>query len=144
MSITSKASDIASRNRRRVGKALANVRQRGREVPGPSPNPATNLLIADIAVRGAGVVFRHAIERMLLRARFKPEEAKEIVEGRTLGRSIITFAAARVATRSVPGFLAVTGGLAAKAIVDRGLSRAKSRRAGDKTLRRRARGQRDA
>jgi hypothetical protein len=44
----------------------------------------------------------------------------------------------------VPGFLAVTGGLAAKAIVDRGLSRAKSRRAGDKTLRRKARPRRDA
>ena len=139
MSITSKAGDIARKNRRRAGKALAKAHQQGREVPGPSPNPATNLLIADIAVRGAGIVFRHAVERVLLRARFRPEEAQEIVEGRTLGRSMITFAAARVATRSVPGFLAVTGGLAAKAIVDRGLSNAKSRRAGDKTLRRKGR-----
>jgi hypothetical protein len=140
-SITSKARKLARRNGRRVGNVLAGVR---RELPGPSPNPATNLLIADIAVRGAGIVFRHAVERMLLRARFKPEEAQEIVEGRTLGRSMVTFAAARVATRSVPGFLAVTGGLAAKAIVDRSLSRTKSRRTGDKTLRRKARRARDA
>jgi hypothetical protein len=144
MSITSKAKDLARRNRRRAGKVLASARQQGREVSGPSPNAATNLLIADIAVRGAGIVFRHAAERVLLRARFKPEEAKEIVEGRTLGRSIITFAVARVATRSVPGFLAVTGGLAVKAIVDRSLSRAKSRNAGDKTLRRKARRARGA
>lgn len=139
MSITSKASEIARANRRRARKALAKAREEGRDVPGPSPNAATNLLIADIAVRGAGIVFRHAVERVLLSARFKPEEAKEIVEGRTLGRSLITFSAARIATRSVPGFLAVTGGLAAKAIVDRGISRAKARRAGDKTLARKAR-----
>lgn len=124
--------------RPRVGKALAKAHEDGRQVPGPSPNPATNLLIADVVVRGAGIVFRHAVERALLRARFLPEEAKEIVEGRTLGRSLVTHTAARVATRSVPGFLAVAGGLAAKAIVDRAVGSAKSRRAGDKRLRRTA------
>jgi hypothetical protein len=139
-----KASKLARKSRRRADKVLARAHKDGREVPGPSTNPATNLLIADIAVRGAGIVFRHTVERVLLRARFKPEEAQEIVEGRTLGRSMITFAAARMATRSVPGFLAVTGGLAAKAIVDRSLNRAKSRRAGDKTLRRKARRGHDA
>jgi len=90
-------------------------------------------------VRGAGILFRHGVERLLLRVRFKPEEALEIVEGRTFGRSLITFTAARMATRSIPGFLVVTGGLAAKAIFDRSLDHAKSRRAGDKTLRRQAR-----
>jgi hypothetical protein len=130
--------ETARNARRRVSKALTEAREGGREVPGPSPNPATNLLIADVVVRSAGIVFRHAVERALLRARLKPEEAKEIVEGRTLGRSLITHAAARVATRSVPGFLAVAGGLAAKAVVDRGLGRAKSRRAGDKRLARKA------
>ena len=98
MSITRKASKLPRKARRRVGKALAAAREDGRDVPGPSPNPATNLLIADVVVRSAGIVFRHAIERALLRARFRPEEAKEIVEGRTLGRSLITHAAARIAT----------------------------------------------
>lgn len=144
MSITNKVRDLASKSRRGAVNALAGERKGVREVPGPSPNPATNLLIADIAVRSAGIVFRHAVERVLLRARFKPEEAQEIVEGRTFGRSMITFAAARMATRSVPGLLAVTGGLAAKAIVDRSLDHAKSRRAGDKTLRRKARRTRGA
>jgi hypothetical protein len=144
VAIASKAGAIARSGKRRVGKALAKAHEGVREVPGPSPNPATNLLIADIAVRSAGIVFRHAVERALLRARFKPEEAKEIVEGRTLGRSLITHTAARVAMRSVPGFLAVAGGLAAKAVVDRSLGRAKARRAGDKTLARKARTARDA
>lgn len=130
----------AARKPRRLltGKTLAKAREDGREIPGPSPNPATNLLIADVAVRGAGIVFRHAVERALLRARFRPEEAREIVEGRTLGRSLVTHAAARMATRSVPGFLAVAGGLAAKAIVDRAVGKVKSRRAGDKRLARKA------
>jgi hypothetical protein len=66
------------------------------------------------------------------------------VEGRTLARSLITHAAARIATRSVPGFLAVAGGLAAKAVVDRGLGGAKARRTGDKQLKRKARRARDA
>ena len=144
MSILSKAKNVASKARLRAENAVAPKRTEVREEPGPSPNAATNLLIADIAVRGAGIVFRHAVERVLLSARFRPEEAQEIVDGRTLGRSVVAFAAARMATRSVPGFLAVTGGLAAKAIVDRSLDHAKSRRAGDKTLRRRARRARKA
>lgn len=139
MSISSKASKVTRANQRRASKALAKAQQDGRVVPGPSPNAATNLLIADIAVRGAAVVFRHAVERVLLSARFRPEEAKEIVQGRTFARSLITTATARVATRSVPGFLAVAGGLAAKAIFDRGMSHAKARRAGDKALRKQAR-----
>jgi hypothetical protein len=144
MAIASKAGEIARSGTRRVGEALAKAREGTQHVPGPSPNPATNLLIADVAVRGAGIVFRHAVERMLLRARFDPEEAKEIVEGRTLGRSLITHAAARVATRSLPGFLAIAGGLAAKAVVDRSMGKRKARRTGDKQLTRRARRSRDA
>jgi len=140
MAITSKAGGLVKSGRRRAGKALAKVKH----VPGPSPNPATNLLIADVAVRGAGIVFRHAVERVLLRARFDPDETKDIVEGRTLGRSLITHAAARVATRSLPGFLAVAGGLAAKAVVDRSLGKRKARKAGDKTLARKAQRSRDA
>lgn len=144
MALASKAGEIARNGTRRVGQALAKARDGTRAVPGPSPNPATNLLIADVAVRGAGIVFRHAIERVLLRARFDPDEAKEIVEGRTLGRSLITHAAARVATRSLPGFLAVAGGLAAKAVVDRSIGKRKARRTGDKQLARKARRGRDA
>jgi hypothetical protein len=125
-------------------RVLAEADDGVRHVPGPSPNPATNLLIADIAVRGAGIVFRHALERALLRARFAPEEAREIVEGRTWGRSLITHTAARVATRSIPGFLAVAGGLAAKAVVDRSIGKAKASRAGDKTLKRKAKRAHDA
>jgi hypothetical protein len=41
---------------------------------------------------------------------------------------------ARVATRSVPGALLVGGGLLAKTLYDRSISRRKARRRGDKTL----------
>lgn len=138
MALMHTAREVPHKARRRLDKAIAKASERGREVPGPSPNPATNLLIADVVVRSAGIVFRHAIERALLRARFHPEEAKEIVQGRSFARSLITHAAARVATRSMPGFLAVAGGLAAKAVVDRSLGRVKARRAGDKQLARKA------
>ena len=42
--------------------------------------------------------------------------------------------AARIATRSVPGFLLVTGGLLVKAAFDRSQSLRKARRAGEQQL----------
>ena len=42
--------------------------------------------------------------------------------------------AARMATRSVPGFLLVSGGLLAKALVDRSLRPRDARRRGDRKL----------
>lgn len=93
------------------------------KVPGPSPNPATNLMIADVAVRGASIVFRQALEKGLLRARFGPEKAREIVEGKSMGKSLTAAAVSKLATRSIPGFLLVGTGLLAKTIVDRSLQR---------------------
>lgn len=129
----------ARKARRSLLQELTTTGEGPDDLAAPGPNPATSRLIADVAVRGAGIVFRHAIEQILLRARFTPEEAEDIAEGRGRGRSLVSRTAARVATRSVPGFLAVAGGLAAKAVIDRGLAQGKSRRAGDKPRKRKGR-----
>ena len=104
------------------------------KVPGPSNNPATNILIMDIAMRGASMIAGRAIEKALLRVRYSGGKASDIVKGRGMAKSLVSTAAARMATRSVPGFLLVSGGLVAKAIFDRSLTRRESVRRGEKAI----------
>jgi hypothetical protein len=104
------------------------------KVPGPSSNPATNLLIIDVAMRGASMMFWRGMEKALLRTRYNREKASDIVKGRSMIQSAAATGAARVASRSVPGFLLVGGGLLAKAIFDRSLKRRDSVRRGEKQL----------
>jgi hypothetical protein len=113
-----------------TNKAQATVR----ETHGPSPNPATNVLIAEILVRSAGRLFRRSMEKGLLKARFEREQAVAIIEGRGLAHTLISTTVARVATRSVPGALLVGGGLLAKTLFDRSISRRKARRRGNRQL----------
>ena len=124
---TRKARRRARRALQRAGNGLA-------KIPGPSTNPATNLLIGDIAMRGVSMLLGRGIESTLLKTRYDAEKAKGIVQGRTLTQSLVATGAARVATKSVPGFLAVSGGLLAKALFDRALGRRESKREGEKTL----------
>lgn len=86
---------------------------------GPSPNPMTNLVIADIAMRGGGRLIRHAIERTLLGTKYSPDTAKNLIKGRSMTQTLIGTALARMATRSVPGALVVGGGILAKTLFDR-------------------------
>jgi len=91
----------------------------------PSPNPATNLILADIALRGGGALLRRAVETGLLGATaVGKRKAKQVVKGRSLGQSLVGTMIARVATRSVPGALIVGGGLLAKTLFDRKRARA--------------------
>jgi hypothetical protein len=113
-------------------KAAAKTKGAIARVPGPSTNPATNLLIIDVAMRGASMLFWRGMEKALLRARYNQEKASDIVKGRSMIQSAASTGAARLATRSVPGFLVVTGGLLAKAVFDRTLSRRESVRRGEK------------
>lgn len=112
-------------------KAAAKTRGTLAKVPGPSSNPATNLLIMDVAMRGVSMVTGRAIEKALLSTRYSGKKAADIVKGRSMVQSMAATGAARMATRSVPGFLLVTGGLLAKAIFDRTLSRRESVRRGE-------------
>jgi len=122
------------RGSRHVHEAVGTNGAGARKVPGPSPNPATNLILADIAMRSAMHLFRRTMEKGLLSTRFTPGKADRIVEGRTFGVALMSAVAARVATRSVPGALLVGGGILGKTLLDRSMSRRKAVREGDEAL----------
>jgi hypothetical protein len=115
-------------------KAARTTKRALAKVPGPSSNPATNLLIIDVAVRGVSMIVGRGMEKALLRTRYNPGKAADIVKGRPLWQSMAATGAARMATRSVPGFLLVTGGLLAKAVFDRSLGRREAVRRGERDL----------
>lgn len=90
-----------------------------KNAPPPSPNPMTNLVIADIVLRGGGRLLRHLVETNVLKTKYPPGKARNIIKGRGMVQTLIGTAAARLATRSVPGAILVGGGLLAKALYDR-------------------------
>ncbi len=95
---------------------------------GPSPNPKTNLLVADVALRGGAALVRHAIERGLLGQAYGPDKARKMMKRRSVGESLASAAVARLAMRSVPGAIFVGGGLLAKTLFDRRRERKRRQR----------------
>ena len=124
-------SDAAGRG---VEKIVGTASSDPNRVPGPSTNPATNLIIQDIAMRAGGRLMRHAVEKGLLRGRYGGAAAKAIVENRSLVATLLSGLLARTATRSLPGAAFIGTGLAAKTLYDRRQSRKAAKKAGDKTL----------
>ncbi|MBF7010435.1 hypothetical protein QUC32_12195 [Novosphingobium resinovorum] len=108
-------------------KGLKTLADNGGELHGPSPNPATNLIIADIALRTATTIMRRSVERGVLGASYSPKKAKSILKGRTVAETLLHGALARVALSSVPGAVVIGGALVAKTLYDR--SRARQARA---------------
>jgi hypothetical protein len=101
----------------------------------PSTNPATNLVIADILVRGVSYVLRDKVERSVARAGYGDEEkARELVDGRTIATSLTLYGASKLATRSPFGLGVVTTALVAKTLYDRGKSRQRRKRAEKRLL----------
>ena len=127
-------SDITDTGAEPVEQLAKSLPGRSKTMPGPSTNPATNVLIADIALRSAGRLVRNSMEKGMLRAGFERDEAREIVDGRTMLSSLILYGASKVATRSLPGALLVGGGLIAKTLFDRGMSRREAQRRGRREL----------
>ena len=97
---------------------------------GISPNPMTNVVIADLVLRSGGQLMRHAVERGVLGLKFAPGKARNIVKGRSMTQTLIGTALARIATRSVPGALLVGGGMLAKTLYDRRKGKAAARAEG--------------
>jgi hypothetical protein len=122
----SKAGDLAAAGKgvahTAKEKAIAMLPGEPTQLHGPSPNPQTNLLIADVALRGSAIMARRAVERGLLGSKYSSRKASAILKGRTLGETIFHTAIARVATRSVPGAILIGGGLIAKTLYDRARS----------------------
>lgn len=114
------------------------AKSRGDGTLGLSPNPATNMFIADIAMRGISVLARNTLHKSLLQNRYGSNKAKRIVENKSIFRSLALYGASRVATRSVPGAALVSGGLLAKALYERSQAkrggRSKQKRKGEETL----------
>jgi hypothetical protein len=92
------------------------------QLHGPSPNPHTNLLLADVALRGSSLLMRRAMERGLLGSKYPTRQARAILQGRSWSQTLLHTAIARVAVRSVPGAILVGGGLIAKTLYDRSRS----------------------
>ncbi len=100
-------------------KAGKKVKPSVSDLQGPSPNPHTNLAVADIALRSGAFLARRAVEKALLGNKYAPRKAKAILKGRRLGETALHAALARVAMQSVPGAIIVGGGLVAKTLYDR-------------------------
>lgn len=102
------------------GKKLANAAKDAAEkVPAPSPNPMTNLILADIALRAGGALLRRGVEKGLVGSQLGAKKAGRLIKGRSMVQTLVGTAIARVATRSVPGAIVVGGGLLAKTLYDR-------------------------
>jgi hypothetical protein len=117
------------------GKAITRATGESDTVPGPSNNPATNLIIHDIALRAGGRLMRHTLEKGLLRGRYGGAGAKAIVENRTLVQTLVSGLVARYATRSLPGAVLIGSGLVAKTLYDRRQGKRSAKRSGDQSLR---------
>lgn len=106
------------------GKKLASAAKSAADkVPAPSPNPMTNLILADIALRTGGALLRRGVEKGLMGAKMGSKKAGRVIQGRSMMQTLVGTAIARVATRSVPGAIVVGGGLLAKTLYDRRRSR---------------------
>jgi len=100
---------------------------------GPSPNPMSNLILADIVLRSGGALLQRAVETGLLGRTTGTTKAKRIIKGRTMTQTLVGTALARIATRSVPGAIVVGGGLLAKTLYERRRSK-QAEKAGQKAL----------
>ncbi|WP_338467727.1 hypothetical protein RXV95_04000 [Novosphingobium sp. ZN18A2] len=137
----------------RIGAVRQRLHERAKTVPGPSTNPITNIIIADIALRGGSMLLRKAVEKSLLTPRAeKPADpkapaksarrarAKKIANNRSFTQNIVSGTVAKLATRSVPGAIVVGGGLLAKTLYDRAKGAEKPGATGQKLLKKPAEG----
>ena len=106
----------------------------GETVPGPSTNPATNLLMADVVMRMGTSVLRTVVEKRFLKGRYGQDTARAIVDNRSFKKTIASVVVAKVATRSVPGAIIIGGGMMVKTLFDRSQKRRKSTKSGDQVL----------
>lgn len=107
------------RRKKKATEAAADALDTVADRASPSPNPMTNLLLADIAMRAGGAILKRGVETGLLGAKVGTKTAGKVVKSRGIGKSLVRTALARVATRSVPGAIVVGGGLLAKTLYDR-------------------------
>ena len=104
------ASDASGRPRKKRRQPAPTAKQAARKgLAGPSTDPATNLLLTDIALRGANVFARLAIEHALLRNRYDATTAKAIIAKRGLGKRVLSLGMSRMPVREALNRLAAEG-----------------------------------
>jgi len=118
----------ANKGAQRRGKPPPTPKQAARKgLRGPSTDPATNLLLADVALRGVALIARIAIEHALLANRYDRSTAKAVVARRGIGKRLLSAGLSRMAARSLPGAVLVSGGMAGKVLFDRARARRQAR-----------------
>lgn len=122
----------------RIDDAVESISGERDTVPGPSTNPSTNLIINDILLRSVGRLSRITVEKAVLGRKYGSQFAKDAVENRSLLHTMAAYGVTKVATRSLPGAAIVSTGLVLKVLFDRSQSRRKSRRTGERMLRKQA------
>ena len=135
---------MAGRAKRAGRKALTLLRGRridkNERVPGPSPDASSNLIIADVTTRMGSYLLRRAVERSFLKGRYGKDNAREIIQNRSLAQTLTSVAIARFASSSLPGAALVSTGMAAKVLLDRSKARRQAADEGDEALLKDARG----
>ena len=105
--------------RRKVARGQARARGEPVTATGPSPNPASNLIMANAIVRTGSILLRKAVDKRLLRGRYGKDTAEAAADNRGLGSTLTSLALAKMATKSSTGAVVVTGGMLAKTLYDR-------------------------
>jgi len=103
-------------------------------VPGPTENPQTNLLLADVVMRMGSYLLRGGVEKAFLKKRYDDDTARRIMDHRSIARRLGSIAIAKFAIRSVPGAAIVGTGILGKVLYEHSKSRRAARRDGDKQL----------
>ncbi len=133
------ATEKRDRSRRKRRHPPPTAQQAARKgLAGPSTDPATNLLLTDVALRGATVMARLAIEHALLRNRYDASTATEIIARQSLGKRMLSTGMSRIAAGSLPGALFVSGSMMGKIMLDRARAHRQARIAAAKAARRSA------
>lgn len=83
-----------------------------------APPAKSQAMLTDVGTRAVSYVMRDAMVKGLLTG-FVTGEASKRFKNKGIGLSVLGFAAAKIATRSVPGAMAVGAGLLAKTLYDR-------------------------
>tara|TARA_B100001179_G_C18577774_1_gene398353 strand:- start:200 stop:598 length:399 start_codon:yes stop_codon:yes gene_type:complete len=128
-----------SRRREELRKKVARgqARARGEAVTGLSPNPATNLIMANAIVRTGSILLRKAVDKRMLRNRYGKETADAAAENQGLGSTLTALALSKMASRSTSGAIMVGSGMLAKTLYDRRQAK-KARAKGDAEILERA------
>ena len=120
---------LLKRNKAKRPKEASEERPKPETIPGPSTDPATNLIIADVVIRSISSVARETAKKSLARRRFDRDRADQLVSRGSIGKTLLLYTASKIASRSLPGAVFVGCALLAKSALDRKKTRTSQKQA---------------